>query len=142
MAVATQLPLGQGSHIVQKSLNLRILSCGAQSANGTLEETKRDGANDMPLKITPRREEDVPPPGRTGKSNEDFTAVRDEMRRLGPGMVIEIDAGTEKAVRSTKMLVTRAAKDLGTTWRHWSAGSKVFAMPAEAGRRRTRRKTT
>ncbi len=94
----------------------------------------------MPLKISTRRQEDVPAPGRTGRINEDFAILRDEMRRLGTGMVLEIEAGSERSVRGIKMLVTRAAKDLGSSWQHWSVGTKVFAKPAQEIRRRGRRK--
>jgi len=61
------------------------------------------------------------------------------MKKLGSDMVLEIETGSEKAVRGAKVLVTKAAKELGTRWRHWSVGSKVFAKPAEEVRRRMRR---
>ena len=96
----------------------------------------------MPLTITHRKEEEVPMPTSTGKVNEDIIAIKSEMTKLASGMVLEIEAGGEKAVRGTKLLVTKAAAQLGTQWRHWSVGTKVFAKPAEAIRRRGRRKKT
>jgi len=90
----------------------------------------------MPLKITQRPEHEVPKPSRAGKVNEDLVAVKNEMMKLGQGMVLEIEAGSEKAIRGAKALITRAAKELGTPWRHWHFGSKVFARPAEGTQRR------
>jgi hypothetical protein len=92
----------------------------------------------MSLKITQRRREEVPTPSGSGKVNQDLINIRDEMRRISSGMVLEIDAGTDKAVRGTKMLVTKAANQLGTKWKHWNQGTIVFAEPAEAGKRRGR----
>ena len=94
----------------------------------------------MPLQISHKKEAEVPRPGRTGKVNEELLALKAEMAKLAQGMVLEIETGSEKAVRSAKVMVTRAAKELGAQWRHWSVGSKVFAKPAEAVRRRGRRK--
>jgi hypothetical protein len=94
----------------------------------------------MALKITARREEDVPAPAAGAKTNQDLAELRGEMSRLPTGMVLEIEVESEKAVRGTKMLVSRAAKDLGTPWQHWNVGTKVFAKPTEGVRRRTRRK--
>ena len=93
----------------------------------------------MPLKITHRKQEEVPSPGSSGKVNEDLMTVKGEMARLAPGMVLEIDAGNEKAVRGTKLLITKAANQLGSPWRHWNVGTKVFARPMETARRRGRR---
>ncbi len=94
----------------------------------------------MPLRFAQKKEEEVPRPGASGKINQDLLAIRSEMTKLGSGMVLEIETEGEKAVRGTKMLVTRAANQLGTRWQHWNVGSKVFAKPAEAIRRRGRRK--
>ena len=96
----------------------------------------------MPLRITQRKEEEVPTPSSSGKINEDLMAIKNEMGRLASGMVLEIEAGSEKAVRGTKLLVTKASNQLGSQWRHWNVGTKVFAKPAEAIRRRGRRKKT
>src|SRR3990172_837335 len=93
----------------------------------------------MPLKITQKPEAEVPSASRAGKVNEDLIALKDAMKKLGSDMVLEIETGSEKAVRGAKVLVTKAAKELGTQWRHWSVGSKVFAKPAEEVRRRMRR---
>jgi hypothetical protein len=96
----------------------------------------------MPLRFNQRKEEEVPRPGASGKVNQDLIAIKNEMSKLGSGMVLEIETEGEKAVRGTKMLVTRAANQLGTRWRHWNVGSKVFAKPEDATRRRGRRKKT
>ena len=93
----------------------------------------------MTLRISHRKEDEVPSASGSGKVNEDLLAVKAEMARLMPGMVLEIEAESEQAVRSTKMLVTKAAGQLGTPWRHWNVGKKVFARPMEATRRRGRR---
>ena len=93
----------------------------------------------MPLKFSQRKQEEVPTPSASGKVNQDLLAIREEMSKLTAGMVLEIEAGSEKAVRGTKMLVTRAANQMGTRWRHWNVGTKVFARPADAIRRRGRR---
>ena len=95
----------------------------------------------MPLRISHKREEEVPTPNSTGKVNQDLMELKEEMRKLGSGMVLEIEAGSEKAVRGTKLLVSKGAKQLGANWRHWSVGTKVFAKPAEMIRRRRTRKT-
>jgi hypothetical protein len=55
-----------------------------------------------------------------------------EMARVAPGMVLEIETGDEKAIRATKLLVMRAGNELATPWRHWHAGTKVYAKPIEA----------
>lgn len=83
----------------------------------------------MPLQITQRREQEVPMPGRTGKVNAELAKVKAEMQKLASGMVLEIETGSDRSVRGTKALVTRAARELGDRWRHWHVGSKVFAQP-------------
>ena len=93
----------------------------------------------MPLRFNQRKAGDVPVPSATGKVNEELIALKNEMGKLPAGMVLEIETGSEKAVRGTKMLVTKAANQLGTRWRHWNIGSTVFAKPAEAVRRRGRK---
>lgn len=93
----------------------------------------------MPLTITHKKEDDVPTPTSTGKVNEDFEALKSEMQKLGSGMVLEIETGSEKAVRSAKTLITRASTQLGTKWQHWSVGSKVFARPVGELKRRVGR---
>jgi hypothetical protein len=96
----------------------------------------------MHLKFSQKKEDEVPQPGASGKINQDLLTIRDQMAKLASGMVLEIETEGEKAVRGTKMLVTRAANQLGTRWQHWNVGSKVFAKPADAIRRRGRRKKT
>ena len=93
----------------------------------------------MPLSFTHRREDEVPTPSAYGRVNQDLEALKSEMRKLASGMVLEIETGSEGAVRSAKTLVSHAGTQLGTKWQHWSAGSKVFAKPAEERRRRVRR---
>ena len=83
----------------------------------------------MPLRIKHITQEEAPKPSSTGKANKDLFAVKSEMLKLGKGMVLEIETGSEKAVRGAKTLVTRASKDLGAKWRHWHVGTKVFARP-------------
>ena len=90
----------------------------------------------MPIKITHRKADEVPMPSASGKVNEDFLILKNEMAKLADGMVLEIETDSEKAVRGTKMLVTRVANQLGTPWRHWHVGTTVFARPKEATRRR------
>jgi|SRR3990172_2399977 len=94
----------------------------------------------MPLKITSKPETEVPSPGRAGKVNEELVAIKDEMLKLTSGMVLEIETGSEKAVRGAKVLVTKAAKELGRQWRHWSVGTKVFAKPVGEVRKRVGRR--
>jgi hypothetical protein len=93
----------------------------------------------MPLKFSHRKPDEVPTPSSSGKVNEDLLNLKNEMTRLASGMVLEIETGSEKAVRGTKMLVTKAANQLGAQWKHWSVGSTVFARPMDAVRRRGRR---
>ncbi len=93
----------------------------------------------MPFKITHKKEEEVPRPTASGRVNEDLLAIKSEMQKLASGMVLEIETGSEKSVRSAKTMITRAGNQLGTRWRHWSAGTKVFAKPAEGVRRRVGR---
>jgi hypothetical protein len=83
----------------------------------------------MPLKFRHVREGEAPKPPSTYKPSRDLVAVKGEMLKLSKGMVLEIETGSEKAVRGTKTLVTRAAKDLGARWRHWHVGTRVFAKP-------------
>jgi hypothetical protein len=90
----------------------------------------------MPLKITHKTESEVPTPTSTGKVNQDLMALKAEMQKLASGMVLEIETGSEKAVRSAKTLVTRASTQLGVKWQHWSVGSKVFARPVGEIRKR------
>jgi hypothetical protein len=93
----------------------------------------------MPLKFTHRNQDEVPTPGASGKVNEDFVALKSQMQGLPSGMVLEIETGSDKAVRSAKTLITRAGTQLGTKWQHWSVGTKVFAKPATEVRRRVGR---
>ena len=94
----------------------------------------------MPLKITHRKAEEVPRPTAAGRINENLQAIKAEMLKLGQGMVLEIETGSERAIRGTKALITRASNELGAKWRHWSQGTKVFASPAERAPRRRRRR--
>ena len=89
----------------------------------------------MPLKVTHRHARDVPTPNALGRVNEDAAALKTEMQKLAPGMVLEITVGDLKAVRGAKMLVSRNAKELGAQWQHWNVGAIVYAKPAEKRRR-------
>ncbi len=93
----------------------------------------------MPIRITHRKQEEVPTPSSTGKVNADIEAIKAEMAKLASGMALEIEVGSEKAVRGTKMLVTKAGNQLGAQWRHWHVGTKVFAKPMDAIKRRRRK---
>ena len=84
----------------------------------------------MPLKITHRREEDVPNPPSAGKVGDELQQLEREMRALGAAMVLEIEAGSATAVRGTKLLITRAAQRIGTPFIHWHSGTTVFAKPS------------
>src|SRR5918999_6401462 len=92
----------------------------------------------MTLKISHRTEQEVPAPAASGQANEELFQLKTEMSKLEPGMVLEVDAGNARAIRGTKGLVTRAGKQLGRPFVHWHQGTKVFAKPAEAPRRRGR----
>ncbi len=92
----------------------------------------------MPLKITHRKEQEVPAPAASGKANEELYQLKLEMTKLGAGMVLEVETGSAKAIRGTKGLITRAGKQIGRPFVHWHQGTKVFAKPAEAPRRRGR----
>lgn len=92
----------------------------------------------MPLKFAQRRESDVPQPTRQGKVNEELEALKGELSRLRAGMVLEIETGSARAIRRTKGLVTRAGNQLGNKFQHWHSGTKVFAKPLQAARRRGR----
>ena len=93
----------------------------------------------MPLKITHRNSNEVPTPGGSGKINPDLAGLKNEMSRLADGMVLEIETGSPQAVRGTKMLITKAANQLGNPWKHWSSGSTVFAKPSEVVKRSGRK---
>ena len=93
----------------------------------------------MPLKITHRNEADVPRSSTAGRVQEDLESLKAEMRKLGAGMVLQIETDGPKAVRSVKMLVSRAAKQLDSRWQHWNVSTTVYAKPAEAVRRRAGR---
>ena len=94
----------------------------------------------MPLKINVRKESEVPRPRAGGKVNEEMEALKAKMGSLPAGMVLEIEVASGRTVRGAKALITRAARELGSTWRHWHAGNRVFAQPTR--RRRRRRRTT
>ena len=94
----------------------------------------------MPLKFSHKRMDEVPTPNASGRINQDLVSIKNEMAKLAGDMVLEIETGSKKAVRSTKVLITKAAKELDTRWRHWHVGSKVFARPIDGLNPRTRRK--
>ena len=96
----------------------------------------------MSLKFAQRSPQEVPSPGSTGKVNLELLAIKNEMAKLGSGMVLEIETDSISTVRGTKMLITKAARELGTPWRHWHAGSSVYAQPVDATKKRGRPRKT
>src|SRR2546426_12591119 len=95
----------------------------------------------MPLQVRHISEKEAPKPNSKGGTNEDVLQLKSEMRRLASGAVLEIEVGSERAVRSIKTLVTRASNELGNRWRHWHVGTRVFAKPQGEKRRRGRPKS-
>ena len=94
----------------------------------------------MALKISHRAETEVPRAGGAGTVNPDLMVVQTEMAKLTPGMVLVIEVENPREVRGTKLLISKASKQLGTEWKHWHSGTVVYAKPAEAVKRRGRRK--
>jgi hypothetical protein len=92
----------------------------------------------MPLRINVRKESEVPRPRAGGKVNEELEGLKDKMMGLPAGMVLEIEVAAGRTVRGAKAMITRAAREIGSTWRHWHAGNRVFAQPARRRRRRRR----
>jgi len=92
----------------------------------------------MTLKFRQRNAQEVPSPSSTSKINQELIAVKNEMAKLGSGMVLEIQTDSISTVRGTKMLITKAAKELGTPWRHWHDGSSVYAQPVDGTKKRGR----
>ena len=93
----------------------------------------------MPLQFSHKKAHEVPEPGPASRVTEAFSAIMKEMARVAPGMVLEIETGDERAIRATRMLVTRAGSQSGTPWRQWHVGTKVYAQPMEATKRRRER---
>lgn len=91
----------------------------------------------MPLRITHRKAEDVPIGGAAAGSAE-FNQIKAELMKLQPGMVLEVDAGSQKALRGTKAMLTRAGHQIGRPVQHWAQGTIVYARAAEPVRRRGR----
>ncbi len=83
----------------------------------------------MPLKIRQVSEKEAPKPNARGATNKDVHQLKSEMMKLASGAVLEVEAGSEKAVRGVKTLITRASNELGNRWRHWHVGTKVYARP-------------
>ena len=90
----------------------------------------------MPLKIRHVSEKEAPKPNATGGTNKDIHQLKSEMMKLASGAVLEVEAGSEKAVRGVKTLITRASNELGSRWRHWHVGTKVYARPQAKTKRR------
>lgn len=80
----------------------------------------------MPLKH--RKAEEVPPSS-TDSSSAEFNQIKVELARLQPGMVLEVDAGSQKALRKTKAMLTRAGKQIGRTVVHGQQGGSI-ALPS------------
>lgn len=94
---------------------------------------------EVPLQFSHKRAHEVPQPRPASRVTEAFSAIMNEMARVAPGMVLEIETGDEKAIRATRMLVTRAGSESGTPWRQWHVGTKVYAQSMEAIKRRRER---
>ncbi len=91
----------------------------------------------MALKITHRKAEDVPPPQRgRGQMNKALDQIMRELTKLAPGMVLVIQTEDQRDIRTTKLLITRAANQLGIPVRHWHSGNEVFAGPVTKARSR------
>ena len=91
----------------------------------------------MPLQLSQRRVEDAPSPSAAGKVNPDLGTLIYEMKLLAPGMVLEIETEGGKSVRSTKVLISKAAKVLGTTLaslERWNNGVCPACGPKQAPR--------
>ena len=93
----------------------------------------------LPLKITQRNASEVLTPSAMGRVNEGVETMKAEMRKLGAGMVLVIQADDLKAVRGAKLTVSKAAKQLDAKWQHWNVGPTVYARPAAEVRRRVGR---
>jgi TusA-related sulfurtransferase len=91
----------------------------------------------MPLKIAHRKAEDVPTATIAAGSDE-FNQIKAELAKLQPGMVLEVDAGSQKALRGTKSMLTRAGKQSGRPVQHWHQGTVVYAKTATTAPRRGR----
>jgi len=90
----------------------------------------------MPLQFRHKKAHEVPQPGRGSRVTEAFTAIMNEMARVAPDMVLEIETGDARAIRATRMLVARAGSESGMPWRQWHVGTKVYAQPMEETKRR------
>jgi hypothetical protein len=84
----------------------------------------------MPLKIRHRSADEVPQPQGGGRVSEEFNQVKTALATLSVGDVLEIETNDARAVRGTKLMVTRAGKQLGKSFTHWNSGTKVFVRPA------------
>lgn len=91
----------------------------------------------MPLKISVRKEAEVPTAAVAAGSSE-FNQIKAELVKLQPGMVLEVDAGSQKALRGTKAMLTRAGNQIGRPVKHWQQGTVVYAKAADPARRRGR----
>ncbi len=132
------LPLETGSYDpVSSSTVIALASNSLFFLNLLRRETL-----EMPLKITHRNESEVPGASSNSPVSQELEALKGEMQKLATGMVLEIESDSDKAVRSTKMLITKAARQLGTEWRHWSSENRVYAKPVEGSSRRGRRKSS
>lgn len=91
----------------------------------------------MSLKITHRKAEEVPfGAGQAGSA--EFNQIKAELAKLQPGMVLEVEAESARAVRGTKAMLTRAGNQLGRPVVHWQQGTTVYAKAADPARRRGR----
>ncbi len=88
----------------------------------------------MQYRITARREDEVPMHDRKAGRNEDLAEVKKAMKKASTGMVLEIRPEGGTTARGVKMMISRAAKELGMKWHHWSVGDVVYAQRERAQR--------
>ena len=85
----------------------------------------------MALQFSHKKAGEVPQPRQRGKVSDAVAAVMRELERVAQDMVLEIETGDEKAIRATKLMISRAGEELGTPVRHWHKGTKVYARPVD-----------
>ncbi len=73
----------------------------------------------MALQFSHKKAGEVPQPRQRGKVSDAVAAVMRELERVSHDMVLEIETGDEKAIRATKLMISRAGEELGTPVRHW-----------------------
>jgi len=74
----------------------------------------------MPLKISVRNEAEVPSAACAAGSAE-FSQIKAELAKLEPAWCSKVDAGSQKALKGTKAMLTRAGNQIGRPVTHWQA---------------------